>query len=269
MRRLFTVILILVYILNIYGQEDILGLKDSFIVDTRVRPPIMLGCFYFTDGDRADDDLFSFLCGNFIYATTLLQSEAFGVLTASWIVEKDSTISSPKIIKDIGYGSGEELLRILNQATEESFKYASPLLKHADKVLVTRDFEFAEGILTPKRIPRFPGCENLQTSEKRIECADKKLDYFIYKNLVYPKEAKEKSITGSVTVSWIVDKNNKVIAPEIIQDIGNGCGKEILRVFNLMNEQNLRWTPASSRYPPIRVKFTKEIYFTEEMLNRP
>lgn len=251
-RILAVVLLILTSLIIIpskaYSQTDTTLLQ----VDESNREPLVIG-WYLNGFDKSEDDLIGFINKSFIYPAELLKSETFGILEASWIVEKDSTISAPKILKDIGYGSGAELLRVLNQAVAERFKYASPFLKNSERVLVKRKFKFEKGILTPRKIPKIDGADGL-------------FEKLIFDRLVYPKEAKAKNITGAVIASWIINEAGEVISSEIIQDIGGGCGEEVLRVLHSMDGY---WTPISSRYKSIRVKFTKVINFTEEMLNRP
>lgn len=119
-------------------------------------------------------------------------------------------------------------------------------------------------------MPRFPGCEHLPKEERKA-CSDKKLLDFIYDHIIYPAEAKEKGITGTVVVSWVVEKDGTMTSFEIKKDIGGGCGAEVLRVLNLMNEKGIRWTSSGggkSRARPVRVQYNLPIRFTEEMMHK-
>lgn len=120
-----------------------------------------------------------------------------------------------------------------------------------------------------EHMPRFPGCEHLLTEEEKRECSNQKLLEFFQKNIVYPAEAKQKRVRGTVIASWIVEKDGTVTSPTIIEDIGSGCGKEVLRVVHLMNEKGMRWIPGPSRGRPVRVSYKFPVKFTKEMMNRP
>lgn len=240
-------------ITTIYSQSDTL----QFTIDELNTKPLSIGYSYYSDEfNEFENDLIRFINENFIYPAELLNSDTFGILEVSWIVEKDSIISAAKILKDIGYGSGAELLRVLNQAVEENFKYVSPLLKKSERVLVKRKFEFRKGILIPTKIPTF-------------DSGDQAFKKLIFDRLKYPAEAKAEGINCSVTVSWIVNSNGEMILPEVIKDSGYGCGAEIIRVIHSITQSKIHWNPPIARYKPNYVKFTKVINFTEEMLNRP
>lgn len=113
-----------------------------------------------------------------------------------------------------------------------------------------------------EEMPRFPGCEDSVGDEKmKKDCADRKMLEFIYKNIKYPKEARDKGIEGMVVVSFIVEKDGSVTNAEIKRDIGGGCDEEALRVINLMPAQNLRWIPGKQQGQPVRVLFNIPIRF--------
>src|SRR5690625_1902305 len=46
----------------------------------------------------------------------------------------------------------------------------------------------------------------------------------IYKNIRYPREAASQGIEGRVYLQFIIDENGNVEDPEVLRDIGGGCG---------------------------------------------
>jgi hypothetical protein len=54
-----------------------------------------------------------FLTKNYVIPQKAVEKEAMGGVFASFVIEKDGTLSDIKILHDFGYGSGEELLRVL------------------------------------------------------------------------------------------------------------------------------------------------------------
>ncbi|MDB5227197.1 MAG: TonB family protein [Bacteroidota bacterium] len=57
---------------------------------------------------------------------------------------------------------------------------------------------------------------------------------FIQLNLVYPKEALENKIEGSVFVEYEVDFKGEVKSAKILHGIGSGCDEEALRLIKLL-----------------------------------
>lgn len=119
------------------------------------------------------------------------------------------------------------------------------VIGYSNKAKVNKSVFNGEKILKkPAQMPRFPGCENQELASEELEmCSKRKLLEFIYTNVKYPEVARKNDIQGTCVVRFIVDKNGNVQEPEIVRDVGGGTGAEVLRVTNLMSEQNIQWTP--------------------------
>lgn len=63
---------------------------------------------------------------------------------------------------------------------------------------------------------------------------------FIGKNLLYPKEAQEANIQGSVIVGYEITDNGIVQNPHIIKGLGYGCDEEAIRVIGLLRYEKVR-----------------------------
>ena len=109
-----------------------------------------------------------------------------------------------------------------------------------------------------QQMPRFAGCEELDgtNSDKKL-CAERKMLKFIYSKINYPTIARENGIEGIVMISFIVEKDGTITSPEILRDIGGGCGKDALRVISQMPN----WTPGYQRTQAVRVQFRIPIKF--------
>lgn len=116
-----------------------------------------------------------------------------------------------------------------------------------------------------EEMPRFPVCEQLDTTLAVIKkCAQEQLLSFIYQNVNYPYEARENGNEGTAVVSFVVEKDGSITNPEIVKDIGGGCGDEALRVVNLMPQAGLKWVPGKNEGEPVRVKFVLPVRFRLE-----
>lgn len=110
-------------------------------------------------------------------------------------------------------------------------------------------------------MPRFPGCEDKATKKEKEECAQKKMLEFIYANIKYPPIARENGVEGTVVVTFVVEKDGMVKDIKVLRDIGAGCGDEALRVVELMNKKDMKWTPGKQRGKSVRVQFNLPVKF--------
>ncbi len=110
-----------------------------------------------------------------------------------------------------------------------------------------------------EEMPRFPGCEDVvdMSQDQHRNCADRRMLEFIYDNLRYPASAREANIEGTVVISFIVEKDGKIKEPEIMRDIGGGCGDEVIRVVSLMPE----WIHGKLKGEPVRVQLNLPVRF--------
>ena len=92
--------------------------------------------------------------------------------------------------------------------------------------------------------PSFPGGEEA-------------LYKFIDDNLRYPDEAREPNVQGTVIIRFVVEKDGSISNATIAREIGCGCGREALRVVNMMP----RWNPGKQGGKPVRTEFILPVQF--------
>ena len=108
------------------------------------------------------------------------------------------------------------------------------------------------------KMPRFQGCENDDLDKEQLsDCSNKNLIAFVSKNIVYPMLARELGIEGKVMIKFVVDERGKVTNAEIEKNIYAGCGKEALRIVNMMPD----WTPGTFKEKPVRVLLRLPVSF--------
>ncbi len=111
-------------------------------------------------------------------------------------------------------------------------------------------------------MPRFPACEQLEgTLQEKSDCANTELMRFVAANVVYPDSARLLGLEGKVVVRFVVEKNGSVSKAEVLRDIGGGCGDEVLRVINAMNEVPIPWVPGIKAGEPVRTYFNMAVPF--------
>lgn len=80
---------------------------------------------------------------------------------------------------------------------------------------------------------------------------------FLQENMVYPKQARDEWISGTVYVSFVVEKDGTISDPRVLRGIGGGCDEEALRAVNAMPV----WTPGMRDGEPVRVQYNLPIQF--------
>ncbi len=78
----------------------------------------------------------------------------------------------------------------------------------------------------------------------------------IYDNIEYPALAKRNGVEGKVFVKFIVDENGNVSNPEILKDIGGGCGEAVKEGI-----VNVKFTPGQQGGKNVKVYYTLPINF--------
>lgn len=93
-------------------------------------------------------------------------------------------------------------------------------------------------------MPEYPGGE-----EARM--------LFLNKNLKYPSSARNKSITGTVYASFIVEKDGSITNVKILRSIDPDCDAEVIRIINLFP----KWIPGKVKGEVVRVSLNMPFKF--------
>ena len=112
-----------------------------------------------------------------------------------------------------------------------------------------------------EQMPRFPGCEDMTDNNLRSKCAQEKMITFVGNNLVFPKEAEEKGVEGTVVIRFMVSKDGTIKDAKIVRDIGAGCGLAALKVVKKMNDMPEKWIPGKQRGKHVNVYFNLPVKF--------
>ena len=242
--------------------------------------PVFSGCAEIPDKAKqrkcSDEKMMQFIFSNLKYPKEAQKSNIQGMVVISFVVETNGSISNAKAVRSIGGGCDEEALRVVNampnwtpgkQGGKEvrvqynlpiRFKLddESPKPSEADKKTSpsTTDGEVFKVV---EEMPRFPGCEELTDIGERTSCSQKKMLEFIFTNIKYPKEAREKGIEGMAVVQFVVEKDGSIVDAEIVRSIGSECDEEVLKVVYMMPN----WIPGKQRGKAVRTQFNLPVKF--------
>ncbi len=75
---------------------------------------------------------------------------------------------------------------------------------------------------------------------------------YVQKNYRLPNQ---KGLNGKVYVTFVVDKDGKIVEPKVLRDLGYGTGEEAIRILNNCDE----WTPGEQRGRKVRCSFSLPI----------
>jgi TonB family protein len=110
-----------------------------------------------------------------------------------------------------------------------------------------------------EEMPTFLGCEDDTISTKR--CTESQLLKYIYKNFKYPSIARENGIMGLIVVTFVVNEKGKIEDAKTLKDIGGGCGDEVIRVIETMNEGDAKWIAGKQKGEKVKVRYNVPFRF--------
>jgi protein TonB len=88
----------------------------------------------------------------------------------------------------------------------------------------------------------------------------KEMFKFVGRKVRYPASARRLGISGTVIVSFVIDKEGRVTDVNVLKGISEDCDKEAVRVVSLLNA----WTPGMQNHRAVAVRMTLPIKFTLE-----
>jgi len=224
--------------------------------------PQFPGCEEVADQDEQklcwQKKMLTFIYQNVKYPKEAREAGIEGMAVVQFIVEKDGSIADAKIVRSIGGGCDEEVLKVVymmpnwipgKQAGEPvRVQFNLPVKFKLDPKAASDKKKVADSK------PLFAPCED---AENQVKCANGKMFDFIIDNLKYPKAAKEAGVEGMVVVKFKIAEDGAVQEAKVVKGIGGGCDEEALRVVNLMPN----WVPATQDGKRVATELTLPFKF--------
>lgn len=216
------------------------------------------------------DALYKFLGTNITYPEMAVKNNVQGSVLASFVVDKDGSLTDIKIDRSLGSGTDEEAIRVLKASKRWNpgllngkavkVKYNMPIkfvlagknakktntitapdpIKHKENVAEGGVYSFT----SLKNPPTYPG-------------GFAELYKFLGANIKYPTEAKDNKIQGKVLVSFVVQKDGSLADIKVERKLGYGTDEEAVRVLKLSKS----WDPGMLDGKPVKVKYNIPISF--------
>jgi TonB family protein len=220
---------------------------------------------------------------NFINSHIKFPKEAYekgisGKVVVQFVVTKQGKISHIKVIKRIGGGCDEEVVRIVKLFPDwipgqlsgktinvycsipVSFKKEGKTIPSDEQIsdLLKVEVSLAKSD-SLNEVPSETDNEPLQYVEQMPEFPGgiNGLMKYLSNNIEYPLYAEKNGISGRVIVQFIINKQGYVRNVRVIKGIGGGCDAEAIRVVTIMP----RWKPGIQKGKFVSVYFTLPIIF--------
>lgn len=183
-----------------------------------------------------------------------------GKVYVSFMVETNGTLSDIKILRDIGYGTGEEAIRVLKLSPRWTpakrnnkyvrWNYSFPI--------TVKGIDSAESLEFYNRNNNNPIAEVVREDEENqvyntaglevmpeFPGGQETLERFLKDNYKNP----QKDLKGRVYATFIIEKDGSLSDIKILRDIGYGTGAEAIRVLKL----SPKWSPGKQNNKVVRV----------------
>ena len=95
-----------------------------------------------------------------------------------------------------------------------------------------------------------------QVDNKPIVIGNSSINEFVSKNFKYPTIAYQRSISGRVTVEFIIEPYGMVSNIKIIEPVAGGCNEETVRLM-----KKIQWTPSFKDGKAVRTIFQYQLNF--------
>ena len=246
-----------------------LFLRDSFWFPSENRPKLRSDeeeVFYiveempkFNNGDPAIE-FRKYIGQNLRYPKEEAEKGISGRVIVQFIINADGSVSDAEVVRGISPGIDREAIRVV-----ESSPPWTPGRQRGIAVAVKIAFPMNFIIddrkeIIPDTISGDEEVYHIVEEMPKFNNGNPAIEFrkYIAQDLQYPKEEKEKGISGRVLVQFTVKADGSVDDAEVLMGISPALNNEAIRVV----ESSPLWTPGKQRGKAVAVKFTFPVTFT-------
>ena len=256
-----------------FRSNNLLPVTSSKLEGADRETPVFPGCMNIKADEQAQcgmTKLWDYINSNLIYPGNLKEAGLEGMVVVKFTVGADGLVKNISISKSLHADADQEVMRIVKEMNSKVGKW-QPAIKEGKVVdaELCLPVKFAldnaeinkEPLQYAEELPRFPGCEHIADVQERSVCATQKLYEFIYTNIKYPKEDKDKNIEGHVIVQFVIGVDGSISAVNVLRSPSEGLKQEAMRVMNAMAAMPDNWIPARNEGKAVAMTFTLPIKF--------
>lgn len=110
-------------------------------------------------------------------------------------------------------------------------------------------------------MPYYEKCAdiNISSYKEAKDCGDKRMLEYVYQNIQYPLEAREKGVQGVVVVKFIIDEEGNMNDIEIVKSVHESLDAVSLNITKSMSKR--KWVPGKHGGQAVKVYFVFPIKF--------
>lgn len=224
------------------------------------------------------DKLFEFVNENIQYPAKDKANRIEGQGIVQFVVEADGSLSNIRVLRSPSPTIAAEILRMMNvmasiqdawipgklHGVAVPVVFTLPVkffLNDKVKELTPGPVSYAEPFAYVEEMPRFNGCEDIEELSEKTKCSNSKLYDFVYKNIQYPAQDKEKKIEGHGIVQFVVEADGSLSDIRVLRSPSQTIAAEIMRMMNVMAAIPDAWLPGKHNGVTVPVTFTLPVKF--------
>lgn len=173
-----------------------------------------------------------YIKSNIQYPKTAKQIGVEGTVYVVFVINKDGTIGQPEILRGIGAGCDEEVLRLISEAPNWI-----PGEQRGQKVNVRMRLPIRFKLPSDQFVSDSNSGESSDNSTDNAK-ASEAFNQHMSKNLKYPSDARTNEVFGTVFTRMHLDENGKIKSYSITKGVSPDLDDEVLRVI----ENAPNWT---------------------------
>ena len=252
-------------------------IEEAFkVVEENPRFP---GCVTGTPSDREEcskQKLLEYLYNNIHYPEVARQAGIEGMVVVRFIVEKDGSLSNIEAVRDVGGGTAEEAVRIVNKMNEDGLHwdagrqrgqrvrvvYNLPVrFKLGDQAKAAPEVQEIYKGKDLDRPPLYGSCDNAGDLATMQSCSQALLMKKVYESITYPSDARADQWSGLVTVSYLVGTDGKAHLEYLYgEQTPASIREDVSRVVESLDQ----WKPAIKDGEPVNVRQSMTIEYRLE-----
>jgi len=208
------------------------------------------------------DGFRKWILASYEYPQEAIDAGIKGRLEVSFVVEKDGSLSTFGVVKDIKYGTAEALIETLKKADKWM-----PGIHNGKKVRVsyvlpmTLNLESDESPKIPAQITPKKGSNPSNAATENLSDVNVHPDpvgglavfrKWVQENYQYPQEAIDVGVKGKMEVSFVIEEDGSLSTFKAVKDPGYGTAEALIAVLKKAE----KWHPAVIAGQPVRSSFS-------------
>ena len=261
--RILFLIFCLVFSQNLFSQEK----NNDEVLKVVEEMPRFPGCEDVPLEERkqcAENEMLKFIYTNIKYPAMARENGIEGKVFVGFVIGKDGSVLDPKVVKDVGFGCGEEVLRVMQVMQKEKKwipgKHKGEFVKVQYTLPVNFKLEAAPESPPPYYVFGTDTVYYAPSNFPKFKGGEEALNQFLATQTIYPESGLDSCRVGSILADLVVRKNGTVDLLETrdFNQIGTDFLFETIRMIPQLND---KWELANFEGQPVNSFYTIKVDF--------